>query len=81
VELTEVRSDGETWWSLGFEATGPADSLRSTLEGAAALMFAQAPPGDVELDMSHCQSYIEWLSRRPVARVTETTGLRLDAST
>ena len=81
VELTEVRSDGETWWSLGFEATGPADSLRSTLEGGAALMFAQAPPGDVELDMSHCQSYIEWLSRRPVTRVPETTGLRLDAST
>ena len=24
VELTEVRSGGETWWSLGFEATGPA---------------------------------------------------------
>lgn len=63
VELTEVRSGGENWWSLGFEATGPADLLRSTLEGTAALMFAQAPPGDVELDMSHCQSYAEWLSR------------------
>jgi hypothetical protein len=36
VELTEVRSGGQTWWSLGFEATGPADLLRSTLEGAAA---------------------------------------------
>ena len=71
VELTEVRLGGETWWSLGFEATGPADSLRSTLEGAAALMFAQAPPGDVEFDMSHCQSYIEWLSRRPVPRARE----------
>jgi hypothetical protein len=69
VELTEVRSGGETWWSLGFEATGPADSLRSTLEGTAALMFAQAPPGDVEFDMSHCQSYSEWLSRRPLPRV------------
>ncbi len=68
VELTEVRSGGETWWSLGFEATGPADSLRSTLEGAAAQMFAKAPPGDVELDMSHCQSFIEWLSRRPLSR-------------
>ncbi len=63
VELTEVRSGGETWWSLGFEATGPADLLRRTLEDAAALMFAQAPPGDVELDMGHCQSYAEWLSR------------------
>jgi hypothetical protein len=63
VELTEVRSGVESWWSLGFEATGPADSLRSTLEGAAALMFAQAPPGDVELNLGHCQSYAEWLSR------------------
>jgi hypothetical protein len=66
VELTEVRSDGETWWSMGFEATGPADLLRSTLQDTAALIFAQAPPGDVELDMSHCQSYAEWLSRNRV---------------
>ena len=65
-ELTEVHSGGETWWSLGFEATGPADSLRSTLEGAAALMFAQASPGGVELDLGHCQSYAEWLSRHRV---------------
>lgn len=63
VELTEVRSGGETWWSLGFEVTGPADLLRRTLESTAALMFAQAPPGGVELDMGHCQSYAEWLSR------------------
>jgi hypothetical protein len=63
VELTEVRSGGENWWSLGFEVTGPADLLGRTLEDTAALMFAQAPPGDVELDMGHCQSYAEWLSR------------------
>ena len=66
VELTEVRSGGETWWSLGFEATGPADLLRRTLEGTAALMFAKAPPGDVELDMGHCLSYAEWLSRHRI---------------
>jgi hypothetical protein len=56
--------DGETWWSLGFEATGPADLLRSTLQRTAALVFAQALPADVEFDMSHCQSYADWLSRR-----------------
>jgi hypothetical protein len=44
VELTEVRSGGEIWWSLGFEVTGPADLLRRTLKGTAALMFAQARP-------------------------------------
>jgi hypothetical protein len=64
-ELTEVRAGSETWWSLGFEATGPAGLLRSTLQSTAALVFAQAPPGDVELGMSHCLSYAEWLSRRP----------------
>ena len=63
MELTEVRSGGENWWSLGFEATGPAGLLRNTLGDTAALMFAQAPPGDAELDMGHCQSYAEWLSR------------------
>ena len=64
VELTEVSSDSETWWSLGFEATGPADLLRSTLQSTAALVFAQALPADVEFGMSHCQSYADWLSRR-----------------
>jgi hypothetical protein len=66
VDLTEVRSGGETWWSLGFEATGPAALLRSTLQGTVALMFAKAPPGDVEFDMSHSQSYADWLSRHRV---------------
>jgi hypothetical protein len=64
VELTEVRSGCKTWWSLAFEATGAADLLRGTLQATAALILAQAPPGEVELDLSHCQSYAEWLSRR-----------------
>jgi hypothetical protein len=64
VELTEVSSGSEAWWSLGFEATGPADLLHSTLQGTAALVFAQALPADAEFDMSHCQSYADWLSRR-----------------
>ena len=63
VELTEVSSGNQTWWSLGFEATGPADLLHSTLQGTAAPVFAQALPAGVEFDMSHCQSYADWLSR------------------
>jgi hypothetical protein len=63
VELTEIHVGSRAWWSLGFEATGPADLIRSTLERAAALIFAQAPPGDVELGLSQCRSYAEWLSR------------------
>jgi len=41
VELTEFRTQGKAWWTLGFEATGPADALRSQLEAAAALVFAR----------------------------------------
>src|SRR5205823_254507 len=48
VELTEVSSGNQTWWSLGFEATGPAGLLHSTLRDTAALVFAQALPADVE---------------------------------
>jgi hypothetical protein len=44
VELTEIRTPGQESWSLGFEATGPADLLSSALEGTAALVFAQALP-------------------------------------
>ena len=27
MELTEVRTSGQDWWTLGFEATGPASLL------------------------------------------------------
>ncbi|MEP7022848.1 MAG: hypothetical protein ABJB47_03360 [Actinomycetota bacterium] len=65
VELTEVRASGEAWWTLGFEATGPADVLRSELEAAAALVFARALPGGVELGTDDSRSYAQWLHSRP----------------
>ena len=61
VELTEVRSRGQDWWTLGFEATGPADLLRSALESTAALVFAQALPGGMEPGPDESRSYAEWL--------------------
>jgi hypothetical protein len=64
VELTEVHARGEAWWTLGFEATGPTSGLRSELEAAAALVFAQALPGGVELGMEECSSYAQWLRQR-----------------
>ena len=67
VELTEVHTGGQDWWSLGFEATGPADLLRSELEAAAALVFAQALPGGVELGPDESSSYARWLCRPPGA--------------
>jgi hypothetical protein len=63
VELTEVYARDETWWSLGFEAAGPADLVRRALEGTAALIFARALPSGAELGLGDCRSYAEWLSR------------------
>jgi hypothetical protein len=62
VELTEVRAGGRAWWTLGFEATGPASLLREELEATAALVFAQALPGGVELGTADSQSYAQWLT-------------------
>jgi hypothetical protein len=64
VELTEVRMCGQDWWTLGFEATGPAGLLRSEIEGAATLVFAQALPGRTEPGLDESQSYAGWLGQR-----------------
>ncbi len=65
VELTEVRARGQDWWTLGFEATGPASLLRSELEATAELVFAQALPGGVEPAPDQSRSYAQWLGQRP----------------
>ena len=65
VELTEVHTGGQHWWTLGFEATGPASLLRSELEATATLVFAHAPPGRLEPGPDESRSYAEWLSQRP----------------
>jgi hypothetical protein len=67
VELTEVRVRGEAWWTLGFEAAGPAGMLRSQLEAAAAVVFADTPPVGLEWGTRDCRSYAEWLCSRPSA--------------
>lgn len=63
VELTDIDADGQAFWSLGFEATGPVGQLRGMLQDSAALMFAQAPPSQADLGTNCCQSYAQWLSR------------------
>jgi hypothetical protein len=60
-ELTDLRVEYQHWWSLGLEAAGPADMLRTALEATAALMFAPALPGGAELRMEDSASYSEWL--------------------
>ena len=67
VELTEVHTGGQHWWTLGFEATGPASLLCSELQATAALVFAQALPRSVEPGPDESKSYAEWLSQQPGA--------------
>ena len=66
VELTEVHTTGQAWWTLVFEATGPASLLRSVLDTTAAFVFAQALPGGRELGTDDCQSYAQLLTRSQV---------------
>ena len=68
VELTEVHMGGQDWWTLGFEATGPTDLLRSELQATVALVFAQAPPGGVEPGMDDSRSYAQWLRQQANAK-------------
>jgi hypothetical protein len=63
VELTEVQTCGQDWWTLGFEAAGPADLLPSGLQATAALVFAQALPGDMKPGPQDSRSYAEWLGQ------------------
>jgi len=70
VELTEIRTHGQHWWTLGFEATGPAELLRSGLEATAALVFSQPLPGGVEPGPDQSRSYAEWLGQRPGSEMT-----------
>ena len=72
VELTEVHAGGQHWWTLGFEATGPADLLRSTLQATATLVFAHPLPGGVEPGHDHSRSYAQWLANSPAPAVTPT---------
>ena len=66
-ELTEIHSCGRAWWTLAFEATGPAPLLGAELRATAALMFAQAMPGDVRPGTDNSTSYAEWLHGRPAS--------------
>jgi len=67
VELTEIHARSQPWWTLGFEATGPASLLRSALEATAALVFAQALPAGVKPGPDESRSYAQWLGQRPGA--------------
>ena len=73
VELTEVRTRGQDWWTLGFEATGPAGLLHSQLQATATLVFAQPLPAGIQPGPDHSRSYAEWLVRPPGAESDAAT--------
>ena len=64
VELAEARLRGNPWWTIGFEATGPAGTLRTTLEATAALVFARPLPERTVLGPASSYSYAQWLTRQ-----------------
>jgi hypothetical protein len=66
-ELTEIRTGGQDWWTLGFEATGPAALLHSALAAAATIVFAQPLPGGMQPGPEQSSSYAQWLGRPPGA--------------
>jgi hypothetical protein len=68
VELTEVHLGGQDWWTLGFEATGPAELLRSELQATVAIVFAQALPGGAEPGTDDSRSYAQWLRQQADAK-------------
>lgn len=67
VEVTEVLTRGQAWWTLGFESVGPPHLLRSQLEATAALVFAEPLPGEAEPGLNDSRSYAEWLAQWPDA--------------
>jgi hypothetical protein len=64
VELAEFRGLGADWWTLGFEATGPARALPGQLKATAAIVFDQVLQSEVKLDVSNSMSYARWLRSR-----------------
>lgn len=62
VELSDVFVDRRPWWTLGFEATGPARALIDKVDASAALIFNDPLPAGVTLDIAHSMSYSEWLA-------------------
>ena len=77
VELTEVLTRGQAWWTLGFESLGPPHLLRSQLEATTALVFAETLPGLAEPGLNESRSYAEWLLQWPAAGENNAQALFL----
>jgi hypothetical protein len=63
VELTDIAVGDERWWTLGFEASGPADGRRGALDAAAAVLFGESLPNGLVLGLDDSGPYSEWIRR------------------
>ena len=61
VELTDIVLGATTSWTLGFEASGPPEGRRDTLEAASAFVFAEPMPGGIQLRVEDSGPYTTWL--------------------
>jgi len=62
-ELTQVAVAGQKWWTIGFEASGPAETLEQSLRLSATLVLEGLLSDGVELPADGSMSYVRWLSR------------------
>ncbi|HEY7661224.1 MAG TPA: hypothetical protein VIC58_11565 [Actinomycetota bacterium] len=63
VELTDITTRDERWWTLGFEASGPEDERLEAIETAAREVFDVPVPNGLVLGPEDSGPYSEWLRR------------------
>jgi len=62
VELTQVKlSEGEIWWTFGFEAFGTIQTVENDLRAVVTTLAARQPPN---MQMELRASYPAWLAQR-----------------
>ena len=64
VELTDVATAGQRWWTLSFEATGSETAVHGLLETTAVMIFRDPMPGGIRLRSDESGSYSAWLRQR-----------------
>lgn len=61
IELTTLNVGSQTWWTVAFEAFGPADSNRAMLRSVSTQIFAALEPPDLSTENSF--GYPWWLDQ------------------